>query len=81
MHHSASAIYKIDDQGLCRSGRNDAADMHRGTLTDNRRQGVDGQAGEEAVLDEKKTEKQSGRMETDGRAKQDKYTLRNKGSN
>lgn len=38
MHHNASAIYKIDDQRLCRSGQNDAADIHRGTLTNNGKQ-------------------------------------------
>lgn len=32
IHHSASAIYKIDDQRVCGSGQNDAADMHRGDL-------------------------------------------------
>lgn len=45
MHHSASATYKIDDQRVCRSGQNDAADMHRGTLTDNGRQGETEQTG------------------------------------
>jgi len=55
MHHNASAIYKIDDQRLCRSGQNDAADIHRGTLTDNGRQGEVKQT--EAIMEKQKAKK------------------------
>lgn len=55
IHHNASAIYKIDDQRLCRSAHNDAADAHRGTSTHNRRQGEAKQT--EAIVYKQKAEK------------------------
>lgn len=72
MHHNASAIYKIDDQRLCRSGQNDAGDEQRGTLTDNGRRGEADQTGGRHGLN--KTKKNSpekcSRRRTSGRAKQ-----------
>lgn len=64
MHHNASAIYEIDDRRLCRSGQNDAADIHRGTLTDNGKQREAG--GHHGQTERKKNWEKCSRRWTDG---------------
>lgn len=65
MHDNASATYKIDDQRLCRSGRNDAADIHRGTLTDNGRQAEAEQSGAIMVKQKQKNSQEKGLAEAE----------------
>lgn len=80
MHDNASATFKIDDQRLCRSGQNDAADIHRGTLTDNGRQGEAEQSGAIMVKQKQKNSQEKGsRRWTDGQARHwREYTIRKK---